>query len=80
VADNIAHHSTQIDWAANAANIEEAKRARGYEETTRQSKITIYPPCILRSTLTQVKYELLFNNGYLLRASRMISRDMTTNA
>jgi hypothetical protein len=36
VTDNIAHHSTQVDWVANAANIEEAKKARGYEEATRQ--------------------------------------------
>jgi hypothetical protein len=38
VADNIAHHSTEIDWAANAANIEEAKKARGFEDMVRQGK------------------------------------------
>jgi hypothetical protein len=42
VSDNIAHHSTEIDWAANAANIEEAKRARGFEEATRQGNLTVF--------------------------------------
>jgi hypothetical protein len=35
VSNNISHHSTQIDWAANAANIEEAKKAREAEEKAR---------------------------------------------
>jgi hypothetical protein len=39
VSDNITHHSTEIDWATNAANIEEAKKARGIEDTARSSKI-----------------------------------------
>lgn len=34
VSENIAFHSTRIDWVANAANIEEAKRA-----TTRQGQV-----------------------------------------
>jgi len=40
VSDNIAHHSAEIDWAANAANIEEAKRVRGNEEATRQGNVS----------------------------------------
>jgi hypothetical protein len=40
VSDNIAHHSTEIDWAANAANIEELKRVRGSEEATRQGMLS----------------------------------------
>ncbi|KAH8817304.1 hypothetical protein F5884DRAFT_853725 [Xylogone sp. PMI_703] len=39
VSDNITHHSTEIDWAANAANIEEAQNARGVEEAARSSKM-----------------------------------------
>jgi hypothetical protein len=38
VCDNIRHHSTEIDWAANAANIEEAKSARAAEEAARQGE------------------------------------------
>jgi hypothetical protein len=41
VSDNIAHHITEIDWAANAANIEEAKRARGFEEAVRQGNFSL---------------------------------------
>ncbi|KAF8854808.1 hypothetical protein BDZ45DRAFT_596539, partial [Acephala macrosclerotiorum] len=43
VADNISHHSAQIDWAANAANIAEAKKARQDEENARtaQNRIVI---------------------------------------
>ncbi|KAM3072408.1 hypothetical protein ACMFMG_009211 [Clarireedia jacksonii] len=37
VSSNISHHATQIDWAANAANIEEAKKARELEEQARQA-------------------------------------------
>jgi hypothetical protein len=39
VSDNITHHSTEIDWAANAANIEEAKKARGSEDVARQGNL-----------------------------------------
>ncbi|KAH0552836.1 hypothetical protein GP486_006963 [Trichoglossum hirsutum] len=39
LSENIAHHSTEIDWAANAANIDEAKKARGFEDATRQGQI-----------------------------------------
>ena len=42
VENNITHHSAEIDWAANAANIEEAKKARGSEEATRQGNLSIY--------------------------------------
>ncbi|PQE19469.1 Vegetative incompatibility HET-E-1 protein [Rutstroemia sp. NJR-2017a WRK4] len=37
VSNNISHHATQIDWAANAANIEEAKKAREAEEKARNA-------------------------------------------
>jgi len=40
VYENISHHSTQIDWAANAANIEEAKKARADDEAARQGKLS----------------------------------------
>lgn len=40
VSGNIAHHSTEIDWAANTANIEEAKRVIGSEEAKRQGMLS----------------------------------------
>ncbi|CAF9918842.1 MAG: hypothetical protein ALECFALPRED_000847 [Alectoria fallacina] len=36
VSEHINFHSAEIDWAANAANIEESQRARLLEEKTRQ--------------------------------------------
>ncbi|KAL3424962.1 NACHTdomain protein [Phlyctema vagabunda] len=38
VSENISHHSTEVDWAANAANIDEAKNARGIENAARSSQ------------------------------------------
>lgn len=38
VSEHINFHSAEIDWAANAANIEESQRARLLEEKTRQGK------------------------------------------
>lgn len=36
VSDNIRHHWTEIDIVANAANIEEAKKAREAEQIQRK--------------------------------------------
>jgi len=69
VSDNIAHHSTEIDWAANAANIEEAKRARGFEEAVRQGNFALF--VTLSAQYIQVRVVLVFNNGCLQQMFRM---------
>lgn len=65
VADNISHHSAQIDWAANAANIEEAKKARQDEENARtgiyHNTTSFQGPLLTKS---QPRIGLLFNNGF----------------
>jgi hypothetical protein len=78
VSDNIAHHSTEVDWAANAANIEEAKKARGIEDIARSSKLHLFFSGHNRSTdnFGQANCVLMFRNGCVLRTSRMISIDI----
>ena len=39
VSANIAYHSTEIDWVANAANIEESSKAREAEKAARKEQL-----------------------------------------
>lgn len=43
VSEHINFHSAEIDWVANAANIEESQRARQLEEESRNGKETHHP-------------------------------------
>lgn len=56
VSEHITFHSAEIDWVANAANIEESQRARQMEEETRQGKVAhiIYPSHVFDFPLTYV--------------------------
>ena len=52
VSEHINFHSAEIDWAANAANIEESQRARLLEEETRQGKeVTLSVHLLLQTYL-----------------------------